>query len=284
MSLRRNPVRVWPWLIHRKLLYLLFTALENKIYPLSDIPLAVISHKMKRDLDRCFNRTDRLTLIYNAVDLDQLNPVRRQSLRSEARRKLNLDREAFAILVVGNDWRKKGLPCLLESLGKVSCASIHLLVVGRDTVEPYRQMIACLQLESQVTFLPVRSDVEFYYSAADLYVGPSLEDAFALPPLEAMACGVPAIVSSQAGVSELITDGVDGFVLENPRDSARLADLISLLHHNRSLRQKLGEAAAKTAEQYTWARNAEQLDRLFQDVLWNKALRASIFASEQPTR
>ena len=49
--------------------------------------------------------------------------------------------------------------------------------------------------------------------AADAYVGPSLEDAFALPPAEAMACGLPVIVSNQAGACEIITDGVDGIVL-----------------------------------------------------------------------
>ena len=73
------------------------------------------------------------------------------------------------------------------------------LVVGRDIVDPYRSTLARLHLEDRVAFLPLRLDVEFYYAAADLYVGPSLEDAFGMPPLEAMACGVSSIVSSQVG-------------------------------------------------------------------------------------
>jgi glycosyltransferase involved in cell wall biosynthesis len=109
--------------------------------------------------------------------------------------------------------------------------------------------------------------VELYYAAADLYVGPSLEDAFALPPFEAMACGVPSIVSSQAGVSEIITEGVDGFILEDPQGSGKLAELIKLICGNEALREKMGEAAARTAAQYTWDGNATQLRTLFEQVL-----------------
>ena len=68
----------------------------------------------------------------------------------------------------------------------------------------------------RVHFLPPRQDVEFYYAAADAYVGPSLEDTFALPPQEAMACGMPVIVSAENGTSEIITDGKDGLILGIP--------------------------------------------------------------------
>jgi UDP-glucose:(heptosyl)LPS alpha-1,3-glucosyltransferase len=123
-----------------------------------------------------------------------------------------------------------------------------------------------------VAFLPPRPDVEFYYSAADAYVSPALEDSFGLPPLEAMACGLPVIVSGRAGVSEVVTDGVDGLVLKDPNDVASLAKLISQLHENPALRQTMGENAARTARRYTWERNAEQLGQLFQEVLRRKEI------------
>jgi UDP-glucose:(heptosyl)LPS alpha-1,3-glucosyltransferase len=193
-----------------------------------------------------------------------------------------LKEDDFCLLLVGNDWRNKGLPCLLESLGSLALPSIRLLVVGCDIVDPYRLAMSRRRLEDQVKFLPPRSDVEFYYAAADLYVGPSLEDAFALPPLEAMACGVPSIVSSQAGVSEVITAGHNGFVLDDPLDSGKLADLIALLYTNEDLRRRMGKAGAKTARQYTWDRNAEQLDEVFQDVLRRKSCRRFPVSSGRP--
>ena len=68
-------------------------------------------------------------------------------------------------------------------------------------------------LNGRVRFLPPRKDIEFYYAAADMYAGPSLEDTGPLPPVEAMACGVPAILSASCGTAEIITDGVNGLIL-----------------------------------------------------------------------
>src|SRR5439155_13373686 len=126
------------------------------------------------------------------------------------------------------------------------------------------------RLEDRLRFLALRPDVEFYYAAADAYVGPSLEDAFALPPIEAMACGLPVIASSYAGVSEVITDGVDGLILKDPTDAASLARLISDLYTDSTLRKRLGENARTTACQYAWGGNAEQLGAMFEEALAKK--------------
>jgi glycosyltransferase involved in cell wall biosynthesis len=114
-----------------------------------------------------------------------------------------------------------------------------------------------------VLFLPARPDIEWYYAAADAYVGPSLEDAFALPPLEAMACGIPAVTSRQAGVSEVLTHGLDGLILEEATDSHQLSLLIDKLISDPAFYSQLAENAAKTARQYTWEKNAELLFSIF---------------------
>ena len=88
-----------------------------------------------------------------------------------------------------------------------------------------------------------------------------------MPPLEAMACGLPVIVSRQAGVSEVITHGVDGLVLEDPRDAAALTSMIGDLHRDTTLREFLGNNAAQTAQRYTWDRNAEQLRVVLDEIL-----------------
>jgi UDP-glucose:(heptosyl)LPS alpha-1,3-glucosyltransferase len=173
--------------------------------------------------------------------------------------------------MIGNDWKKKGLEYLLEALGRLHHPALRLLVAGHDSLEPYRSSIDRLGLAGQLIFLPIRPDVEVYYAAADVYVCPSLEDAFAFPPFEAMACGLPVIVSCQAGVSELISDGVDGLLLRDPRNAESLAGLISKLFGDPALRSRLGENAANTASQYTWERNAEQFRALFEEVLHGKA-------------
>jgi UDP-glucose:(heptosyl)LPS alpha-1,3-glucosyltransferase len=270
LELRRNPARKWPWLIHRKLSYHLFMALERRVYARDEILLAVTSRKMEQDLERSFRRKGRMALVYNGVDLDQMNPARRQSLREEARRDLRLPEDAFAILLIGNDWKNKGLRCLIEAAGSLGIPELQILVVGHDESFSYDEILRRNGLENRMMILPIVPQVESYYAAADMYAGPSLEDSFAIPPLEAMACGLPAIVSRQAGVSELVTHGVDGFVLEDPTDSRQLAELIRRIYENADLRRELSVRAEATARQYTWQRNAEEMKKVFEGCLREK--------------
>ncbi len=95
-----------------------------------------------------------------------------------------------------------------------------------------------------------------FYAAADAYVGPSLEDAYGLPILEAMACGLPVVASARAGANEILRDGENGFVLRYPEDFQELAVLLRRLCTNSSLCVRLGEEAARTAKGQTWDRNA----------------------------
>jgi UDP-glucose:(heptosyl)LPS alpha-1,3-glucosyltransferase len=141
---------------------------------------------------------------------------------------------------------------------------LRALIVGSDHQTPFLPLIARLGLQGRVLFCPPRADVETYYAAADAYVGPSLDDAFAQPPAEAMACGLPVITSRQNGGSEIITHGCKGLILENPRDSKALADMILELLTEPVLRNRLGAAAAETAQQYTWERNVALMRELFE--------------------
>jgi glycosyltransferase involved in cell wall biosynthesis len=82
-----------------------------------------------------------------------------------------------------------------------------------------------------------------------------------------MACGLPVIVSRRAGVSELITHGENGLILDDPRDVRELANLIDVVYKNPDLRQKLGRNAATCAKQYTWQRNADGLKEIIDKIL-----------------
>jgi glycosyltransferase involved in cell wall biosynthesis len=129
-----------------------------------------------------------------------------------------------------------------------------------------------------VRFFPSVKDVEFYYAAADAYVGPSLEDTFAMPASEAMACGLPIIISARAGASALVTDGVDGLILDDPSDVQKLAGLILLLFDNKELRERLGRHAAQTAQKYTWERSTKELVVVFQEILRRKGKRSLVIS------
>ena len=271
LKFTRNPVSLWPKLLHRRLYYRLAIWLESRAYKNPETVLILIAQKTAKDLERIYGRRDRCVILYLGLDHTAYHPARRAALRGVARQQLGLADGRFALLMIGNDLRKKGIRVLLDAMQRLHDLPVDLLVVGREDAAPFRTLVLEKELDGRVLFLPPRSDVEFYYAAADAYAGPSLEDTFALPPAEAMASGLPVIVSIENGTFEIITDGVDGLILQDPNDASTLASMIRNLYENEEIRIRLGQKAAETAAQFTWERNGRDLSAIFQEILRRKA-------------
>jgi glycosyltransferase involved in cell wall biosynthesis len=267
MSFLRNPVRHWPTLVHRHIYYAIATWLERRAYTDPDTTLVVYSRKSAGELERVYRRSDQIPVIYLGLDHSVFNPARRAALRDTARKKLEITQGELAVILVGNDWRNKGVPVLLEALEQLREWPIRLFVVSREDPSACWDLVKAKRLDHRVRLLAPRNDIEFYYAAADVYAGPSLQDSYAMPPAEAMACGLPVIVSAAAGVSEIITDGADGLILEDPKNATALASMIRRLYEDEAFRARLGKSAAVTARKYTWERNGQELAAIFEDVL-----------------
>lgn len=284
-SLRESRAGDWPsssWLrqLHRGAYYRLIASLENRIYGRERNVLVVPSKRVAAAIERHFGRSNGIEVVYHGVDVNRFQASARLALRGAARRTLGFSEADIVVLLIGNHWRTKGLPALIEAVGSSSNLSLRILAAGEDDPGAYKDLAAARNLSDRIVFAPVRPDVEFYYAAADIYAGPSLEDAFALPPLEAMACGLPVITSRNAGVSELVHPGVDGFVLEDPTDAAQLSQLLARLAADANLRAAIGEAAAATAAKYTWDENAARLNEIFERVLLERSASQGPYAGK----
>jgi UDP-glucose:(heptosyl)LPS alpha-1,3-glucosyltransferase len=254
-----NPWNTWHQVAHRRIYYSVIASLERRIYPRAEIPLVAVSRKTAGDLSRFYGRANNVDVAYHGLDLERFQPARRQTLRADARRELSLNPGDFALLLIGNDWNSKGLPCLLSAASRLCGINVSILVVGRDNTASFQEAIQQLGLTGRVHFLPPRPDVEFYYAAADTYASPTLEDSFGLPVAEAMACGLPVITSRAAGVSEIIHSGEDGFVLENPEDVPALANILQQLAQSRQLREDIAGKAVVRARELTWDNTASHI-------------------------
>jgi len=271
----RRPVWAWPRFLHRNLYYRLGIFLEKRVFTSPDIHLILLANRTSQALEKYYGRLGPYPVVYLGLDHQIFNPERCAALREKARNNLGLAEDQFALLLIGNDWRNKGISVLLEAMALLRELPLQLLVAGHDDPAAYRQKVRENSMDDRVHFLPARNDVEFYYAAADAYAGPSVEDTFAQPPAEAMACGLPVIVSSTNGASEIITNGVDGLILEDPADVCALAALIGRLYNDAEFRARLGQRAAETAKQYTWERNGREMTAIFEDILSRKSRRAS---------
>jgi glycosyltransferase involved in cell wall biosynthesis len=266
---RHAPPASWPRLLHRRLYYGLACWFERHIYRRKQVHLAGVSEMVAAQLSRHFGRHDAVS-IPNGVDVKRFDPQARVQRRSAARADLNVVPGTFALLLIGNDWRKKGLQTLIEALNECRDLPIQLLVVGKDDARPFEAAIQRFGLLDRVTFLVPSKDVMKFYAAADAYVGASIEDAYGLPVIEAMASGLPVIASINAGVSEVINDGLNGLLLQEPTNVLELAGLIRRLVNDRSLRERLATNAVGTARQFTSDHNAAAMWDLFSKAIARK--------------
>lgn len=280
INLLRSPIGTWPALLHRRLYYRLLVSFEHRVYGNPKTVLILIARKTGASLERFYGRTDRFPVLYLGLDHAIFNPARRRRLREGARSQLGFSENQFTLVLVGNDWRNKGVPVLLDALAQARDLPLNLIIVSREDPTSCRTLIAERGLQDRVKFVPPRNDIEFYYAAADAYVGPSLEDTFAQPPAEAMACGLPVIVSSANGTSEIVTHEANGLILMDATDSTTLASMIRRLYEDREFRDQLGAKAASTTLEYTWERNCSELVKIFEEILRRKAGASSETAVE----
>jgi glycosyltransferase involved in cell wall biosynthesis len=252
--------------LHRSLYYHLLRGLENRVYRHKNIRLAAVSKHTAHQLSQYFGRQD-IAVVPNGVDVVHFSPSARIQRRAQARQILSCPEGVTLLLLVGNDLRNKGLPTLLQALAQCRDLPWHLCVVGSDSSADYSAEIEQRQLRGRVTFSGETADILTYYAAADFYVAPSLEDSFNLPALEAMACGLPIILSSSAGMSDYLNDGVDGLVLRNPQDAGELAAALQRLLADPSLCATIGANASQTAALFSRDRHAEKIHRLLRDCV-----------------
>jgi glycosyltransferase involved in cell wall biosynthesis len=252
--------------LHRRIYYWQLRLLERRVYRNPSVALAAVSQHTAGQLQRYLGRSD-VAVIPNGVDMDVFHYKAREDGRGEARLRWKFAPQEQVLLLIGNDWRTKGLDVLLEAAALCRELPLRVLVVGQEDSTSWAKTIARLQLTERVSFSAPSAKVLDFLAAADVYVAPSREDSFNLPALEAMACGLPVIVSTQAGISEWIHDGSDGVLLKDAENFTELAAAIRKLVTDSESMRRIGENARRTAATLSWDRHAEAIHKLLRGTL-----------------
>lgn len=188
--------------------------------------------------------------------------------REEARQRLGLPKEGKWLLFVANDYARKGLDTLLQALTRLP-DDVGLLVVGSPRPIPrYLALADELGLQSRVRFLGSLHDLSPVYAGADGLAHPTLEDSFAMVVLEALAHGLPVVVSGPAycGISQQLRDGQEALLLDDPRDAARLAERLTAVLQQPALAQHLGQQGQAFAHAHSWEAAALQYEALYRQA------------------
>ena len=188
--------------------------------------------------------------------------------RVQARLHLGLPGQGRCILFVGNDFRKKGLITLLEALRHLP-DDAWLAVVGNPAqIAGVQSEVRGRGLTQRVHFLGALDDVGAAYRAADCLAHPTLEDTFAMVVLEAMAHGLPVVVSSAryCGISAMLEDGAQALLLQNPEDAGALAAALKRVLDEPVLTVTLSQAGCVFAHEHQWRQAALEQERIYASV------------------
>ncbi len=216
---------------------------------------------------------ERIEVIYNGVDTEHFHPRNRAALGGAFRRAHDLPADRPLLLFVGNDWLRKGLDTTLRALPGILATVVPrpcLAVAGRENhPRRYRQLARTLGVAEAVRWIGPLREIRDAFAAADLFVLPSRYDVFGNVGLEALASGVPALLSRRAGVSEVLDGGPAGAILEDPLSAAELARAAAEFLDPARLEERR-RAARALAERYSWERHFARLLALYEEVAAEK--------------
>ncbi len=176
---------------------------------------------------------------------------------------LKLDQD-FRALFVGRVGLRKGVHYLLQAWQELRLPAAELLLLGIDEfprgyLKRDWHNIRHLGSVSHHT-------LGDYYNSADVFVFPSLVEGFGLVLLEAMACGIPIITTPNTAAPDIITNGVEGFIIPI-RDGDALKEKLEWCHSHPQQLQEMGKAARKKAEEFTWDLYRQRLSSKVKELL-----------------
>ena len=231
--------------------------------------IIAISQMIKDDMVKSYGiEGQQVELIYNGVDINRFNPGLRERLRGPFRQVLGFGPEEVVFLFAAYELRKKGIRPLIEAAGilkNLAGEGFRVVVAGGEPYAGLLRRMAELGLGQTVVFIGRIRNMEECFANSDVLVLPTYYDACSLVVFEAMASGLPCITTRSNGAAGIITDGVDGFILDHPPQVEALADKMALLLQP-ALRESMSRDAVTAARQYTIQRNHQEILRILEEV------------------
>ena len=168
--------------------------------------------------------------------------------RAQAKGAIRLERNTpFTVGVLGGNALRKGYLYLLQAWRQLNLPNARLLIRSSSDFSAYPRLAELLRDIPNVELIEYIPDIAEFYQRCDLFVLPSMDDGFGMALFEAMANGVPSIATRNCGASELLTDGVDGLVID-AGSVDQLAEAIASLYRDEERRQSIAVAGQATVE------------------------------------
>lgn len=235
---------------------------ERRIISTADSIIASSDDEKLQMIQLYGANSDNVRVIPCGIDLNEFKPID----KGLARNKLGLD-DRKLLLFVGRIEPLKAIDVLIRAVSKLPSGSpdFHLLVVGGDPnvgaeMKRLRSLAAQLGISNQVSFAGSvdHSELAVYYSAADLCIVPSHYESFSLVAAESLACGTPVVAARVGGLQSVVLHLRNG-LLTPPHSPDALAQAISILIKDDSLRLGLATMTRKSVQHLGWPAIAKRI-------------------------
>ncbi|OIO20668.1 hypothetical protein COV61_02170 [Candidatus Micrarchaeota archaeon CG11_big_fil_rev_8_21_14_0_20_47_5] len=229
--------------------------------------ITALSERVKGELMQYYKvPPEDIRVVPPGVDTDVFFPDGKK--KKELCEKYSILQSTPLFLFCGHEFKRKGLAQAIGALGKLDKAlDWRLIVIGGDNRAPYISLAQKLGIEQKIIFAGFVKDISAYFNACDAFIFPTAYEPYGMVITEALSSGMPVITPRIAGAAELMTHEKDGFLLESAFDEVEIAKYASLLLSDKKLRQKMGAAARKTAQKYTWEKIAKKMMGVFEEAI-----------------
>ncbi|HET6454025.1 MAG TPA: glycosyltransferase family 1 protein [Armatimonadota bacterium] len=227
-----------------------------------------ISENTRRDVIEAFKVPESRVLTTPLGVDESFGPAPKVRIE-ETRRRYGMGEQS--LLYVGTLEPRKNIAMLLAAFGQVRTdfeQPCELVLAGGKGwfYDEIFRLVESLGLRNHVRFTGYvrKEDLPVLYSAAAVFVYPSLYEGFGLPPLEAMACGTPVITSNASSLPEVVGDAG---IMVDPHDAQALAEAILRVMRDPDLRQEMSEKGIERAKQFSWQQTARLTLQAYHDAL-----------------
>lgn len=244
-------------------------AFEKKLYDPKNLGYAVaISEMDKRLLQKYYDfPEERIVTIYNGIDQEEFHDRGRAEAREKLTKANAVDPKTRIVLFSANNYKRKGLPEAVEALLKTKDPSkFTLVVIGKPDKGLRSALKRKIGDKFKTVWLSRVDDPAEYYRGSDIMLFPTHYDSFANVTAEAMLCGLPLITTKDAGGAEMVTENVNGFVVDDSSKVDEMAKALDFLLKEDNL-QKFSQNAPNTAKGLTIELCAQNFEALFQKVI-----------------
>lgn len=232
--------------------------------------IVTVSEFSKSEIIRYFPQHEsKIRVVPCGVDLDRFKPCQQPERIPEVKKKLGIEGEYF--LYVGTIEPRKNLERLINAYN-IFCqhekdAPKLVLAGGKGWLyDGIFQRVTDLKLEEKVLFTQYIPDEDMnpLMCGALAFVFPSIYEGFGIPPLEAMACGVPVLASNAASLPEVTGDCA---VTCDPYSEEEIAEGLRRLYSDSELRADLSRRGLERAKTLTWDSSAEKLYSVYKELM-----------------